>query len=84
MRCDVELCLCLRYLDLIRDGLVDDICSVGMIGCSCLSIAFLSLHLPSNGLSDVTGIVADTMLRNTVKERSMVTPESVLLVGESL
>ena len=49
------------------------------IGCSCWRISFISLHLPSKGLSDVTGIVADTMLRNTVKDRSMVTPEIIPL-----
>ena len=30
--------------------------------------------LPNNGLSEVTGIVVDTMFRNTVKLRRIVTP----------
>ena len=30
--------------------------------------------LPSSGLSEVTGIVSDTVLRNTVNDRRIVTP----------
>ena len=30
--------------------------------------------LPNNGLSEVTGIVADTMFKNTVRLRRIVTP----------
>ena len=30
--------------------------------------------LPSSGLSEVTGIVSDTVLRNTVSDRRIVTP----------
>ena len=31
--------------------------------------------VPSKGLSEVTGIVVETMLRNTVRLRRIVTPE---------
>ena len=31
-------------------------------------------QLPNNGLSEVTGIVSDTVFRNTVNDRRMVTP----------
>ena len=31
-------------------------------------------YLPNNGLSEVTGIVADTMFKNTVRLRRIVTP----------
>ena len=33
--------------------------------------------LPNKGLSEVTGIVSTTMLRNTVSERRIVTPETI-------
>ena len=33
-----------------------------------------SLQLPNSGLSEVTGIVADTMFKNTVRLRRIVTP----------
>ena len=33
-----------------------------------------SNYLPNNGLSEVTGIVADTMFKNTVRLRRIVTP----------
>ena len=52
-------------------------------GCSCM-LSFLEahkrkqnasiIHLPNNGLSEVTGIVADTMFKNTVRLRRIVTP----------
>ncbi len=35
--------------------------------------------LPNNGLSEVTGIVSDTVFKNTVSDRRMVTPENVKL-----
>ena len=34
------------------------------------------MNLPSSGLSEVTGIVSDTVFKNTVKERRIVTPEN--------
>ena len=34
----------------------------------------INIHLPNNGLSEVTGIVADTMFKNTVRLRRIVTP----------
>ena len=37
------------------------------------STTFLG-SLPSSGLSEVTGIVSDTVLRNTVNDRRIVTP----------
>ena len=33
--------------------------------------------LPNNGLSEVTGIVSDTVFKNTVSESRMVTPEKI-------
>jgi hypothetical protein len=33
-----------------------------------------AMYLPNNGLSEVTGIVADTMFKNTVRLRRIVTP----------
>jgi hypothetical protein len=33
-------------------------------------------RLPSSGLSEVIGMVLDTMFKNTVNESRMVTPES--------
>ena len=39
----------------------------------CFASSFLG-SLPSSGLSEVTGIVSDTVLRNTVNDRRIVTP----------
>ena len=49
-------------------------------GCSCIcsfpyDVAEAACnYLPNNGLSEVTGIVADTMFKNTVRLRRIVTP----------
>lgn len=40
--------------------------------------------LPSNGLSEVTGIVSDTVFRNTVSERRIVTPDQSINQSSSL
>ena len=40
---------------------------------NALPSSFLG-SLPSSGLSEVTGIVSDTVLRNTVNDRRIVTP----------
>ena len=34
-----------------------------------------NLYRPTSGLSDVMGIIEDTVLRNMVSDRSIVTPE---------
>ena len=38
------------------------------------------LRLPINGLSEVMGIISDTVFRNMVNDRRIVTPENALLL----
>ena len=45
--------------------------------CYQWKLVWLIGSLPSNGLSEVTGIVSDTVLRNTVNDRRIVTPEKI-------
>ena len=45
-----------------------------MVAVASLSRILKQLTLPRSGLSDVTGIVADTIFKNTVRLRRMVTP----------
>ena len=42
-------------------------------------IIFCFTFLPKRGLSEVTGIVAETMFKKTVRLRSMVTPGILML-----
>ena len=39
-----------------------------------MKIVIVIVILPSKGLSEVTGMVSDTVLRNTVNDRRIVTP----------
>ncbi len=47
--------------------------------CNCMESFAIIGSLPNNGLSEVTGIVSDTVFKNTVSDRRMVTPENVKL-----
>jgi hypothetical protein len=38
---------------------------------------FQMFQLPINGLSEVIGIISDTVFRNIVKDRRIVTPENI-------
>ena len=42
------------------------------------------VRLPINGLSEVMGIISDTVFRNIVRDRSIVTPETIQLAFSSL
>jgi len=38
------------------------------------SVTYCRLHLPTRGLSEVIGMIAETVLRNIVSDRRIVTP----------
>ncbi len=58
--------------------------SIDEISLSKQSLLCQIFWLPSRGLSDVTGMVAETMLRNTVKLRRIVTPANSPAVQQPL
>ena len=41
------------------------------------------VRLPINGLSEVIGIISDTVFKNIVRDRSIVTPETIQLAFPS-
>ena len=69
---------CVRYFDrcTIRRS-ISEKHVLDVLGRSLFSKVEDGALLPNRGLSEVTGIVSTTMLRKTVRERRMVTPETV-------
>ena len=55
-----------------------------MVAVASLSRILKQLTLPRSGLSDVTGIVADTIFKKTVRLRRIVTPVRKLKFGKKI
>ena len=53
-----------------------------MVAVASLSRILKQLTLPRSGLSDVTGIVADTIFKKTVRLRRIVTPVRELSISK--
>ena len=58
-----------KWLQLLLLSKVKEICILRIF-----HVSFILMVLPNIGLSDVTGMVSDTVFRNTVNDRRIVTP----------